>query len=379
MVVKQVIDHSLREAGRRFITSLKASNRYSGSYLASLETTVAMAALFAEEKGWPYVREITVSHMEEYLAYLQGRTRWFGARENVNPGKLSKGHINCQYRRLHRFFNWLLERGFINENPLHLIKPPSLDEKTVPVVTEEQIRDLLTLTDPALARTPAHRFRLARDRALLYMLWDTPGRLAEISELRLEDLDLEKGAVLVMGKGRRERWMPIGDSATSVLWDYLQERETVFTRSSALWVSEHGKAIMPNGIFQVLKRLGKRAGISNPHTHRFRHSYAVNALRAGMPERVLQIVGGWKKIPDTYFRTLGAEDAIQFHRQVSPGDRLGKPPTVKRARRLHVQDQPRGLAGKPLAGFCATPSRRIPVLCGIVVYVLRFMNQLLHR
>ena len=161
MVVKKVIDHSLREAGRQFITSLKASNRYSESYLASLETTVAMAATFAEEQVWPGVRGLTVSHMEAYLAYLQGRTRWFGEREYAEPKKLSKGHINCQYRRLHRFFNWLVEREFVDGNPLHLIKPPSVDEKTVPVVTEDQIRDLLTLTDPALARTSAHRFRLA--------------------------------------------------------------------------------------------------------------------------------------------------------------------------------------------------------------------------
>ena len=157
MVVKQVFDHSLRESGKRFFSSLKASNRYSEGYLASLETTVAMAALYAEEQRWPGVREITVSHIEDYLAYLQGRTRWFGERTYVEPQKLSKSHINVQYRRLHRFFNWLVEREYAHSNPLQLIKPPSLDEKTVPVVTENQVRDLLTLADPALATTPAHR------------------------------------------------------------------------------------------------------------------------------------------------------------------------------------------------------------------------------
>ena len=193
------------------------------------------------------------------------------------------------------------------------------------------MRDLLILTNPALAKTPAHRFRLVRNQAVLYMLFDTPGRLAEISKIRLEDMDLETGAVLVMGKGRRERWMPIGDAAKSALLDYLLEREKLLPNTDALWVSEQGKAILPNGIFQILKRLGKRAGIPNLHTHRFRHSYAVNALRSGMPERVLQLVGGWRKIPDTYFRTLGAEDAMEFHRQVSPGDRLGRAPSSRRA------------------------------------------------
>ena len=331
MVVKQVFDLSLRESGKRFISSLKASNRYSEGYLTSLETTVAMAALYAEEQGWPVVREIITDHIEDYLAYLQGRTRWFGTRQNLVPQKLSKGHINAQYRRLNRFFTWLVERGYVEVNPLHLIKPPSLDEKTVPVVSEDQMRDLLILTNPALAKTPAHRFRLVRNQAVLYMLFDTPGRLAEISKIRLEDMDLETGVVLVMGKGRRERWMPIGDAAKSALLDYLLEREKLLPNTDALWVSEQGKAILPNGIFQILKRLGKRAGIPNLHTHRFRHSYAVNALRSGMPERVLQLVGGWRKIPDTYFRTLGAEDALEFHRQVSPGDRLGRAPSSRRA------------------------------------------------
>ena len=340
MVVKQVFDHSLRAYGKRFLSSLKASNRYSPGYLASLEMTVAMVALYAEEQGWPDLQEITTEHLEEYFSYLQDRERWFGERTYAEPKKLSKGYINGQYRRLHRFFNWLLEREYEDDNPLRLIKPPGLDEKTVPVVTEDQMRNLLTISDPSLATTPAHQFRLVRSRALLFMFWDTPGRLTEISELRLEDVDMSAGAVLVMGKGRRERWMPLGDAARSVLMDYIQEREKLVPNTDALWVSEHGKPIQPNGVFQILKRLGKRAGISNLHTHRFRHSYAVNALRAGMPERVLQIVGGWTKIPDTYFRTLGAEDAVQFHRQVSPGDRLGKAASVRKAR--HQQGPQRG-------------------------------------
>ena len=173
MSVKQVFDHSLRAYGKRFISSLKASNLCSGGYLGSLETTIGMAALYSEEQGWPDVPDITTEHIEDYLAYLQDRVRWFGERTYAEPRKLSKGHINAQYRRLNRFFNWLVERKHIVENPLDDIEPPSLDEKTVPTVSEGQMRDLLTLADPFLARTPAHRFRLVRDRAVLYAFWNT--------------------------------------------------------------------------------------------------------------------------------------------------------------------------------------------------------------
>ena len=185
-------------------------------------------------------------------------------------------------------------------------------------------RHSASLSDPDLAETPAHRFRLVRDRALLYAFWETPGRLGEIAKLRLDDVDLTEGTLLVMGKGRKERRMPIGGNARSVMREYLRERETLAPRTSLLWVCEQGDALLPNGISQILKRLGKRAGIVGLRPHRFRHSYPINALRAGMPEQILKIVGGWKKIPETYFRTLVEEDAVEFHRQVSPGDRLGK-------------------------------------------------------
>ena len=215
------------------------------------------------------------------MAYLQARPRWFGERETDHPRQLSRGHINGQYRRyrrLHRFFNWLVQRGYVTTNPLHMIKAPRLDEKTVPLVSESQVRDLLILTDPALARTPAHRFRLVRNRAVLYVLWDTPGRPSEIANLDLDSVDLESGGLRVMGKGRKERWMPVGDVAMSILWDYLRERDRLAPNTDALWVSEHGRAMQPNWMYLMLKRLGKRAGIANLHTHRFRHSYAMNVL-----------------------------------------------------------------------------------------------------
>ena len=177
---------------------------------------------------------------------------------------------------------------------------------------------------------------------MLYAFCDTPGRLSEIAKLQLESTDLRNGTLRVMGKGRKERKMPIGDAARSVIWDYLQEREALMPQTKALWVSEQGEALLPNGICQLLKRLAKRANIENMHPHRFRHSYAINALRAGMPEQILKIVGGWKKIPETYFRTLGEEDAVEFHRQVSPGDRLGKAASSRGIRRPSVNGKSKG-------------------------------------
>ena len=72
---------------------------------------------------------ITTAHIEEYLTYLQSRHRWFGTREANDPQTVSQGYIEAQYRRLNRFFNWLVERGHVESNPLRLIKHPHVDEK----------------------------------------------------------------------------------------------------------------------------------------------------------------------------------------------------------------------------------------------------------
>ena len=84
------------------------------------------------------------------------------------------------------------------------------------------------------------------------MLWDTLGRLNQIARLRLKDVDLHNGSVLVMGKGRRERWMPIGDIARSVLQDYVLEGENVLPDTSEWPELERGKAVPTNGIYQPL-------------------------------------------------------------------------------------------------------------------------------
>ena len=117
-----------------------------------------------------------------------------------------------------------MERGHIYRNPLDLIPHPHVDEKVVPVVSELQKINLLRLVDPANARTETERFCIVRNRAVLYLLIDTPGRRNELATLTVNAVDLDGSAVLVMGKGRRERWMPIGSTPTAALAEYLALR-----------------------------------------------------------------------------------------------------------------------------------------------------------
>jgi site-specific recombinase XerD len=327
MVVNKVTDLGLsdiclRDAGKGFLISLRASNRYSPNYLEGLERTLALVTLYAEERGWPNVPYLTTSHIEEYLAYFQERPIYFGERYKTNSRTPSQGYIEVQYRRLKRCFGWLVERDHIKRNPLALIPHSHVDEKVVATVAQDDMMRLLELVDPRRARNRSEVFRFTRDRAVLYVLWDTPSRRNEIAGLTVNDVDLDAGAILVMGKGRKQRWMPVGSTVQELLWGYLQVREPRAHREPALWVLEGGRGMQPNWLYLMLKRLGQRAGVPNLHTHRFRHTYAINALEAGMNERELTVNMGTKRIPDTYFRTLGEKAVAKKHREISPADRL---------------------------------------------------------
>jgi len=308
----------LGEAVRGYHLSLKAS-RYSSGYIASMEICLRGLAEYARAHRWPGVSRITTLHIEEYLVYLQERPSQLGKR-SPKP-RLSASSVETHYRRLKTFFAWLKQRGYIETNPLDLIQHPKIEERVIPTVPDQQILDLLELVDPRHARTPAERFRALRNRAIIWLLVDTPIRRAELAGLSVDNIDLDAGTVTVMGKGRRERVMPLGETSLLALWDYLQVRQSRLTH---LWLDEHGYPLTAEGIYIFLKRLGKRAGILNLHAHRFRHTFATSYLRSGGSERYLRIVGGWRRIPDTYFRTIDAEDVARAHRQLSPGDRLSQ-------------------------------------------------------
>ena len=135
-----------------------------------------MACEFAEEQEWPEVQQITPEHLEHYLAYLRQRDRWFGAQRAHAPKKLSRGYSEAQYRRLNRFFNCMVQREWIPANPLNVVPRPKLVCKVV------QVQQMLDLVDPALARTPIQRFNLLQNRAVLYLLFDIPGRRGELNQ-----------------------------------------------------------------------------------------------------------------------------------------------------------------------------------------------------
>ncbi len=263
---------------------------------------IGAAADFWSGLGARAPREVMPSYIRLFLLKLQ---------ETNNPTS-----VHDYYRAVKRFFNWLIAEGMLEHSPMASIRPPRMPRNVVRPFSLGQIQDLLLLCDQ-------RRFGGVRNRAIILMFFDTGLRLKELASIRINDIDIDRETIRVMGKGARERIVRIGKQTQKALLRYLLMRNDGY---ACLWVSEERRPLTADAIQLMIRKLGKRAGFRDvrcsPHT--FRHSFATQWLRNGGGEFGLQSALGHSTLTMTrhYAETVRSEDAIAQHRLVLPVDRL---------------------------------------------------------
>ncbi|WP_057896309.1 site-specific tyrosine recombinase XerD [Liquorilactobacillus oeni] len=201
---------------------------------------------------------------------------------------------------LRKFFQYLVEEEKIKNDPMQLIDAPKRKEHLPEVLSTKEVERLLLSPD---VTKPLG----LRNRAILELMYATGLRVSEAINLQLSDLHLSLGLIQTLGKGQKERIIPIGDQAIHWLERYLNEVRPKLLknqRSSFLFLNHHGRKLSRQGIWKNLKLEVKKAGIQkNVTPHTLRHSFATHILENGADLRVVQELLGHADISTTQIYT----------------------------------------------------------------------------
>jgi integrase/recombinase XerD len=212
---------------------------------------------------------------------------------------------------LRNFFRHAQVQGVISEDPTAHLESPKIRRSLPGYLRLEEVEKLLELPDQ---KTPLG----LRDRAMLEVLYSTGLRVSELTSLRVTDLDMKVGCVRCIGKGDKERLVPVGRKALGIVERYLRDGRTALIgpgRGSAgafLFVNRRGGRISRVGVWKIFSAYGRKAGLRVPLTpHMLRHSFATHLLERGADLRSVQLMLGHSDISTTQIYTHVVEERLK--------------------------------------------------------------------
>lgn len=214
------------------------------------------------------------------------------------------------------FFRYLVQRKNLKDDPTKFVGIPKVEQFLPETLSREEIAKLIACSggDEPLS---------LRDRAMIELLYASGLRVAELCGARLESVDLDKAFIRVLGKGNKERLVPIGRQALAALERYLRlGRPNLVSKKTGgeVFISVRGKKLTNQRIWQLLCAAGKRAGIDKQvYPHMLRHSFATHLLEGGADLRVIQELLGHSSVMTTQMYThVTSRHLTKSHRQFHP-------------------------------------------------------------
>lgn len=277
----------------------------------------------------PRLADFTIDSVRTYIAELQNRQvrNQHNPRMKPQPGPLSSSYISGFARGLRAFSTWLFDEGYTETNILKPLKPPRIQRKVVQVLTDEEVASLLNRFDQ---NDPFG----CRDYAIAWTLLDTGLRASELCSLTVENAHMEHGYLKVLGKGDKERLVPVGARTRTVLlrWRDAFRPHFISTELPFLFVSSTGVALTVAGLHLIIKRAGQAVGVPRLHAHLLRHTFATNYLvkEVGDPLRLQQILGHTSLEMVRHYVALASVELSLQSARTSPmdlfaGGKLGSP------------------------------------------------------
>lgn len=237
------------------------------------------------------IRDITTKDIRRYLAEYQERK------------KISKSSLDNQRRYLSAFFSWLCTEEFILKNPMLRIKKIKADK-----IIKKPFSD----TDVEKLRSSCKNIK---EKALVEFLLTTGCRVSEVSALTIDNIDFIKNEAVVYGKGAKERKVYISDRAMYWLKKYMESRGILNVN---LFLNRNKEGMTKQNIEVMVKKIGQRAGVENVHPHRFRRTFATNAINKGMKIQNVQAILGHSSLDTTMiYCSVNEQNVKMEHRMVA--------------------------------------------------------------
>lgn len=317
---------TLRAAVDDFLLDRESRNFSEKTMLQHKTSLAHLSKYLTSEHDVTHILQVEPAHLRAWLVFL--------TKETSSRGTLRTPRTCLWYAQsMHAFFNWLYEEQYIDENPADRVELPKRERPLIRIIEFDEFEALLAACAPLKEKGFIADRNTARNRAMLWVLWDTGIRVGELCNLRLKDFDRRQGTLIVFGKGRKERRVALGRNALRELLYYLDRwrqddeelQELGILGEDHLFLSETGSALTIYGVEMLFKRLRLRSGLKGKRIspHIFRHTFAVRYLMLGGDVFSLQELLGHEDMATIKnYMHLNDINIQEQKRKFSPGDNV---------------------------------------------------------
>lgn len=289
-----------------FLRHLRESN-------ASAHTIKAYAgdldcfAAYIGERGWKTIDHIAI---RGFLSHLYDKG-------------LRKTSVARSLAALRSLYRWLAQEGVVEQNPAKLVSTPRLAKKLPRVPTIEEMNSMLDGKMPEVASFPE------RDRLMFELLYGCGIRNSELVGINLDDISMSNEAILIRGKGKKERYVPFGGSVVAALAAYLPWRQQLLATLKnktpgkfvpALLINQRGGRVTTRSVGRIVKRIAVAKGLSpEVHPHTLRHAFGTHMLEEGADLRAIQELLGHERLATTQrYTQLSVKHMMNVYDQTHP-------------------------------------------------------------
>jgi integrase/recombinase XerC len=291
----------VEKATDQFLHSLRQRNA-SAHTIKAYTSDLDNFAAYVGSHNWRNIDHVTIRGFLSHL-YEKG---------------LAKTSVARSLAAVRSFYRWLAQEGVVEQNPAALVSTPKLAKKLPRVPSIEEMNTMLDGQMPEVASFPE------RDRIMFELLYGCGIRNSELIGINLDDIRLSSEAILIRGKGKKERYVPFGGSVKAALANYLPVRQEMLAErkktSFALLINQRGGRLTTRSVGRIVKKIAIAKGLSpDVHPHTLRHAFGTHMLEEGADLRSIQEMLGHERLSTTQrYTQLSMKHVLEVYDQTHP-------------------------------------------------------------